>query len=63
MSKRRKKISKRNARKWILSAVVITAVVFLGAVLGTVIGAILNIPSWSPETLYGSETTTLRQKR
>ena len=59
MSKRRKKISKRNARKWILSAVVITAVVFLGAVLGTVIGAILNIPSWSPETLYGSETTTL----
>lgn len=59
MSKRTKKLSKRNTRKWILSAVVITAVVLIGAVLGTVIGAILNIPAWSPETLYGSETTTL----
>ena len=33
--------------------------ILVGAVVGTVIGAIINIPSWSPETLYGSETTTL----
>lgn len=45
-----------------MSAAIITAVILIGAMVGTVIGAIINIPSWSPETLYGSETTTLYDK-
>ncbi len=57
--RKKKKISKRDARKWLMSAAIITAVILLGAVVGTVIGAVINIPAWSPETLYGSETTTL----
>lgn len=59
MPKRKKKISKREARKWFVSAAIITAVILIGAIVGTVIGAVINIPTWSPETLYGSETTTL----
>lgn len=58
----KKKISKRETRQWLVSAAIIIAVVITGAMVGTVIGAILNVPSWSPEALYGSETTTLYDK-
>ncbi len=39
--RKKKKISKRDARKWLMSAAIITAVILLGAVVGTVIGAVL----------------------
>ncbi|NLV16687.1 MAG: penicillin-binding protein 1A [Syntrophomonadaceae bacterium] len=60
--KQRKKIPKNLAVKWIVSALLIAAILVAGAAVGTVIGAIINPPAWDPEALFGSETTILYDK-
>jgi penicillin-binding protein 1A len=57
-----KKIPKAAARRWLRAAVLMVLVIALGAVLGLVIGTVVNVPTWSPEKLSGYESTTLYDK-
>ncbi|MGE5398694.1 MAG: transglycosylase domain-containing protein [Chitinophagales bacterium] len=62
MPTKRRKAQKAQPHKWIISVFLLLIVIILGAGVGMVIGAVVNVPPWSPEKLYGSRTTILYDK-
>lgn len=54
-----RKSSRSDLRSWLGTIALVAVVVLIGAIAGLVLGAVVNVPNWSPEKLYGSETTTL----
>ncbi|MGE5422227.1 MAG: transglycosylase domain-containing protein [Ignavibacteriales bacterium] len=59
MPRKSSKLSKTETKKLITTVIIIGLLIIVGGATGLVLGAVANIPDWSPDKLYGAETTTL----